>query len=159
MFCDEALEAIEPIAAGELTAEGRIADHLRSCPNCAAALEEARRLERLLQARAVASAPPPFTARMMTRIRRERWRREQVLDVGFNLAIGAIGLAMIAGVWMALSRSGLAAVSNDAVDLVGTGLVALARRVAPAVPLYAAATALLVSAIGIWWWAERDAGL
>ena len=27
MFCDEALDAIEPIAAGELTADGRVAAH------------------------------------------------------------------------------------------------------------------------------------
>jgi hypothetical protein len=27
------------------------------------------------------------------------------------------------------------------------------------VPLYAGAAALLVSALGIWWWAERDAAL
>jgi hypothetical protein len=25
------------------------------------------------------------------------------------------------------------------------------------VPVYAGATALLVTALGIWWWAERDA--
>ena len=40
-----------------------------------------------------------------------------------------------------------------------SGFVSLARRVAPAVPLYAGAAALLVSALGIWWWAERDAVL
>jgi collagenase-like PrtC family protease len=57
---------------------------------------------------------------------------------------------------MLLNRSGLVAVSNDAVDLFGTGLVAFARRVSPSLPLYAGATALLATALGIWWWAERD---
>ena len=58
--------------------------------------------------------------------------------------------------WLLLHGSGLVAVSNDAVDLLGTGLVTLARRVAPTVPRYAGATALLVTALGIWWWAERE---
>jgi hypothetical protein len=33
------------------------------------------------------------------------------------------------------------------------------RRVAPSVPLYAGATALLLATLAIWWWAERDAAL
>jgi hypothetical protein len=37
--------------------------------------------------------------------------------------------------------------------------VSLARRVAPSLPLYGAATALVLSALAIWWWAERDAAL
>ncbi len=45
------------------------------------------------------------------------------------------------GVWLLLNRSGLAAVSNDAVVLFGTGLVTFARRVAPSLPLYAGAAA------------------
>ena len=41
----------------------------------------------------------------------------------------------------------------------GTGLVVFIRRVAPSLPLYGGAAALLVSALGLWWWAERDARL
>jgi hypothetical protein len=33
VFCDEALDAVEAIAAGDLTADGRIAEHLATCPN------------------------------------------------------------------------------------------------------------------------------
>ena len=58
-----------------------------------------------------------------------------------------------------MSQTGLAAVSSDAVDLFGAGFATVARRVAPSVPLYAGATALLAMALGIWWWAERDASL
>jgi anti-sigma factor RsiW len=159
MFCDEALDAIEPIAAGELTADGRVADHLASCPNCAAALDDARQLERMLQARPVPRTTSQFTSRTMARVRRARWRSEQFLDIGFNFAVGVVVVAMVAGVWMLMHRSGLTAVSNDAVDLFSTAFVTLARRVAPSVPLYAGATALLVTALGIWWWAERDAAL
>lgn len=159
MFCDEALEAIEAIAAGELTPDGRIAAHLATCPNCAAALESAKTLDRMLRSRSAPAAPAQFTARTLARIRRERWRSEQFVDVGFNIAIAAIIVGVIVGVWMLLDRSGLSAVSVDAVDLFGTGLAAVARRVAPALPLYGLATAIVATALAVWWWAERDAAL
>jgi anti-sigma factor RsiW len=159
MFCDEALDAIEAIAADELTPDRRVAAHLASCPNCAAALVSARALEQMLQRRAVPSTPPQFTSRTMARVRRARWRNDQFLDVGFNVAIGLIVLAVVGGVWLLLNRSGLVAVSNDAVDLLGSGLVTFFRRVTPSLPLYAGATAVLATALAIWWWAERDAAL
>jgi hypothetical protein len=43
------------------------------------------------------------------------------------------------------------------VNLFGSGFVMFVHRVAPSVLLSAEAAALLVSALGIWWWAERDA--
>jgi len=90
MFCDEALDAVEAIAAGDLTADGRVAAHLASCPNCALALESARQLERSLRLRAVPAPPAQFTSRTITRVRRAQWRSDQFLDAGFNLAIIAI---------------------------------------------------------------------
>ena len=159
MFCDEALDTVEAIAAGDLFADGRVAAHLASCPNCALALERARQLEASLQRRAVPAPPAQFTTRTLARMRRARWRSDQFLDVGFNLAILALVLSLLGGVWMLLHRTGLSTVSGDAVNLVGSGFVSLARRAAPALPLYAGAAALLVSALGIWWWAERDAAL
>jgi len=159
MFCDEALDAVEPIAAGELTPDGRIADHLATCPNCAAALDSARRLEQMLRARPAPRPATQFTSRTMARVRRARWRSEQFLDVGFNVAIAAIVLAIVGGIWMLLHRTGLAAVSSDAVDLFGSGMMALVRRVAPSVPLYVGATAVLATALILWWWAERDAAM
>jgi hypothetical protein len=33
------------------------------------------------------------------------------------------------------------------------------QRAAPSLPLYVGAAGLLASALGIWWWAERDAAL
>jgi anti-sigma factor RsiW len=155
MFCDEALDAVEAIAAGELTPDGRIAEHLGSCPNCAAALAAARRLERLLQMRPVPKVPAQFTSRTMTKVRRARWRSDQFLDLAFNVAIGLIVAAIVAGVWILMHRTGMTAVSNDLLDLFSTGFVALAHRVGPALPLYGAATAVLAGALGIWWWAER----
>ena len=159
MFCDEALDAVEAIAAGDLTADGRIAEHLATCPNCAAALVRARQLERVLQRRGVPQPPSQFTARTLARVRRARWRSDQFLDVGFNLAVIFIVVALFGGVWMLLNRTGLVVVSTDAVDMFGSAFVTLVRRVAPSLPLYAGAAALLATALGLWWWAERDAAL
>ena len=72
MFCDEALDTVEAIAAGELSADGRVAAHLASCPNCALALEGARQVERSLRQRQVPSPPAQFTTRTLARVRRAR---------------------------------------------------------------------------------------
>jgi len=157
MFCDEALDAVERIAAGDLIADGRIAEHLNTCPGCAAALESARRVERLLRQRAVPHVSPQFTTSTLGKVRRARWRSDQWLDAGFNLGIVAIVAAMGSAVWMLFNRSGLAAVSNDVVGLFGSGLSMFASRVAPSLPLYGAAAAILATALGIWWWAEHEA--
>jgi anti-sigma factor RsiW len=157
MFCDEVLDAVEGIAAGELTADGRIGEHLASCPHCAAALADARQLEQMLRARPVPLAPAQFTPRTMARVRRARWRSEQVVDVGFNAALVLIVSAVLAAIWMFLNLSGLTSVGDDAVSLFRAAAVALAGRVAPSLPLYAGATALLAGALGFWWWAEREA--
>lgn len=159
MFCDEVLDGVEAIAAEDLQPEGRVAAHLASCPNCAAALVSARSLELLLQRRGVPSPPPQFTSRTLARVRRARWRSDQFLDLGFNVAIGAIVLAVVGGIWLLVHRTGLASVGTGAAELFGTGLAMFAQRVAPSLPLYAGATAVLATALLIWWWAERDAAL
>jgi len=159
MFCDETLDAVEAIAAGELKPEGRIARHLGDCLQCAAALESARLVETMLRGRPVPKPPQQFTIRTMARIRRARWRSDQLLDAGFNVAVALITLGVIAAVWLLVDRSGLTAVSGDLLDLGRSGAVALVHRVAPLISLYAAAAALVLTALTIWWWAERDLGL
>jgi anti-sigma factor RsiW len=158
MFCDEVLETIEPIASGELTPSPRMVDHLGSCRGCAAALESARRVDALLRSRAAPPAPAQFSSRVMSRMRRARWRSEQWLDWGFNVALALAGSLVVAGLWMVMRQSGLATVSGDAIELLGPGMMLFVRRVSPSVPLYAAATALLGTALAVWWWAERDTG-
>ena len=155
MFCDEALNSVEVVAEGGLTPEGRLADHYASCPNCAAALRRARELEQMLQRRPAPLPSPQFTARTMARVRRARWRNDQMLDMGFNIAIAIVLIAVLVAGWMVLDRSGLVAVSNDAVGIFGRGLATFTQRIAPSVPLYAGATVLLATAVGLWWWAEK----
>src|SRR5262245_2251729 len=118
MYCDEALDAVEAVAAGDVTPDGRLADHYATCPNCSTALASARELERLLQVRPAPKPSVQFTARTMTRVRRARWKSEQVLDLGFNVAIAVVVLAIAAGVWMLVDRSGMTAVSSEALDMI-----------------------------------------
>jgi anti-sigma factor RsiW len=155
VFCDEVLDALEEIAAGELTPDGRIAAHLSTCANCAAALADAREIERLLRARPVPRASSQFTAQTMARVRRARWRSEQFLDAGFNLTLGIIVTAIVAGVFMLLRLTGLTSVGDDALSIFRSAFVALLERAAPALPIYVGASLLLAAAIGFWWWAER----
>ena len=117
MYCDEALDAVEAVAAGEMKPDGRLVDHYATCPNCSAALASARALEELLQHRPSPRPAAQFTTRTMARVRRARWKSDQVLDLGFNVAIAVVVLAIVAGAWMLLDRSGMAAVSSDAVDM------------------------------------------
>jgi predicted anti-sigma-YlaC factor YlaD len=156
MFCDEVLDSIEAIAAGELVPEGRIAHHLATCRLCAAALDSARQVERLLRARATPRPPTNFTTRTMTRVRRARWRSEQRVDAGFNTALALIVVGIAGAVWALVNRTGLTSVGSEALGLFTSGVVTVARRVAPALPMYGAATVLVAAALGIWWWAERN---
>ncbi|HMD33678.1 MAG TPA: zf-HC2 domain-containing protein [Vicinamibacterales bacterium] len=156
MFCDEALDAVEAIAAGELTPEGRIRAHLATCPNCAAALKSARALDEMLRRRPAPQPPAHFTTKTMARVRRARWRSDQHVDFAFNLVIGVIVLATLGGVWLLLVRTGLIAVGGGAFDVIGAVFVTAVRSVAPALPVYSGAAALVGTALAIWWWAERS---
>jgi anti-sigma factor RsiW len=157
MTCDDVLNAVELIAAGELNEDAQMASHLATCPSCASALEAARRLDALLRERPVPMPPAQFTAKTMTRIRRARWRNEQMIDWIFNAALALVALAIVGGMWLVMSRSGFTFVGNDALQLFAAGMRTFIQRVSPSLPVYALATVLLVTALGIWWWAERDA--
>ncbi|MDE3153775.1 MAG: hypothetical protein KGN76_01675 [Acidobacteriota bacterium] len=155
MFCDEVLDQLEAIAAGDVTPDGRIAHHLATCRDCAGALADAQQVEAALAKRVAPPTPAQMTARVLTRVRRQRWRAEQYLDLGFNVTIGAV-LAVIAGsVWLLLNRTGLAVVGNGVVSLFSAGVTTIAARVGPSLPLYAGAGALLAGALAVWWWAEH----
>ena len=120
MFCDEVLETIELIAAGELTASAPVAEHLASCNGCGAALAAARRVDALLRSRVAPAPPANFSSRVMNRLRLARWRGEQLLDWGFNIALVTAGVLVVLGLWMVMRQSGLVIVSSDAVPAVSS---------------------------------------
>lgn len=159
MTCDAAADLIEPVAAGELAADAELSAHLAVCPACAQSLEEARQIDGLLRARPAPSAPSQFTSRVVARLHRATWRREQIIDAVFNTLMIAAALTVAAGLWIALQRSGLSLVSRDALDIFSSGMLTAAQKVAPSLPLYAGATGLIVVALGLWWWASDSAAL
>ena len=159
MTCDRVAELIESIASGEMTAAVDVAEHLSACPSCARSLQAARTIDGLLRSRPVAAPPAQFTSRVMGRIRRSSWRREQILDLIFNGAMLAAAALVVIGLWIALHQTGLSLVSRDAMQMFNSGMLTAAQKVAPSLPLYAAATGLLVVALGLWWWASDSAAL
>jgi Zn-finger nucleic acid-binding protein len=155
MFCDEFLDHVDAIAAGDFPLDARARAHLATCPGCTAAWNDAQEVERLLKARPAPQAPPQFTARIMGRIRGDRWRREQFIDTGFNVVMGIVVLAVIGALWMLFSQSGISSVTGDAVNLLNASARQVIGRAAPSLPLYLGAFAALATALGLWWWAEQ----
>jgi hypothetical protein len=155
--CEELEPLIEAIADDSLEASPEDRAHMESCDVCGGRLGRARAIHALLATREMPLPPASFTANVMARIRSERWEGEEVVDLGFNLAIaagillivgGAIGLAWSAGLltFGVDVHSVLASIANQWVD-----------RVLQQLQTVVMASVLLTMALGLWWWAEGDA--
>jgi anti-sigma factor RsiW len=155
MVCTHLDELIEPIAAGDMVPDSDTRAHLASCAACAHALELARQIDGVLAAQPVPDVGPAFTSRLMVRLRRERWRSEQYLDVAFNIAVALAVATTVGGLVMVLAASGLTTVSPDLTGLFVSGVAEVLSAVTPALPVYGVAAAVFVSGMAIWWWAER----
>ena len=155
MVCTHLDELIEPIAAGDVVPDADTRAHLASCAACAHALELARQIDGVLAAQPVPDLGPAFTSRLMIRLRRERWRSEQYLDVAFNIAVALAVVTTVSGLVMVLAASGLTTVSPDLTGLFVSGAAEVLSAVTPALPVYGVAAAVFVSGMAIWWWAER----
>jgi anti-sigma factor RsiW len=155
MMCREVADLIEPIAAGELEPTPDVRGHFETCPSCALMLATARRLEAALVAHQPPPVPDRFVAAVLHRVRRERWRMERNVDLIFNVAIFVALLIVVGGVLALVDVSGVVSASSDAwVGLSAMG-TQVARQIAPAINTYIAAAGLLLTALGMWWWAER----
>ena len=159
MTCDDVLEIVEAIAAGDVEVDSALRAHFETCPRCASTLASARRLETLLVARAKPKAPDGFTQAVLARIRQEQWQSEERVDRLFNVAI-VIALLLVVGSVIALTNV------DAALGAAGTvwGMVASAsgQAVSAAAPVfltYVAAIGLLMSALVMWWWADRRVSL
>jgi anti-sigma factor RsiW len=155
MTCREVAELIEAIAADDLEPTGDVRAHLESCPSCAAVLASARRLDAALAAIQPPPVPDRFVAIVLQRVRRERWRTERNVDLLFNVALIAALLIVAAGVLALFDVSGLVAASAGAWSGLSETGRQLARQMAPAINTYIAAAGLLLTVLGMWWWAER----
>ncbi len=154
MDCDARRDELDEVAAGAPASAGWQA-HLDTCADCRAELALARRVERVLATWPTPMPPVYFASTVAAVARRETWRQEQVVDWGFNLALGVGLAAIVAGlgamVWMVGASAAGDGASQAAANAVGA-LVATARTEASVV---GAATVLLVTAVGAWWWAEE----
>ena len=160
MTCGDLADLVDAIAAGDVAADAEMSAHLSTCASCARALEAARRLDGALRARPVPPAPSQFTMRVINRLHRASWRREQIVDGIFNSAMIAAALLVGVGGWLALRRTGLSSFfSQSAMNAVNSEMLAAAQKVAPSLPIYAAATGVVVVALGVWWWASDSAAL
>ena len=160
MRCEDLDERFEGLADGSQEADGDTAAHVATCAVCAARLAEARAIEALLAAREVPAPPPMFTSAVMSAVRRDWWQAEQVVDIGFNLALAA-GLLLVIGGAIGLAWSaGLFAADVDLRVVASALSFPFVDRVIAQAPTVAMAAALLVTTLGVWWWAEAGtAGL
>jgi hypothetical protein len=99
--------------------------------------------------------PPQFVPRLLTTFRRRRWRREQAVDIAFNVAIAAVGITTVGMAWYFVDATGIAALGRGTGTVLRTELAVVARNIAPSLPGYLAAIALLGGVLLAWWWAER----
>jgi hypothetical protein len=156
MTCDEANTFIEAIAVGDAVPDP-IRAHVADCRTCARRLALAQRIEASLSSRPFPAVSAGFTNAVIARIRDERWRSEQVVDFGFNVAVALGVLLIVAGIGGFAWQSGVLSIGSDMAALLFS-----ATRVAAAYALADARvvviTVLMASmAIGLWWWAEEDA--
>jgi hypothetical protein len=145
---------IEAIADGshEPSADDRA--HIASCAVCSARFEQARRVEQWLAARETPLPPATFTASVMARIGEEKWHAERVVDIGFNLAIAAGVLVIVAGGFGLAWSLGFFTISVDTAALLNAALARVEGRVISEAQTVLISALLLTMALGFWWWAE-----
>ena len=153
--CTDANTFIEDLAASDPVPEG-IREHVTACPRCSARLQLATRIEGVLATRPVADPPAAFTNTVVSRIRNERWRAEQILDLGFNVFV-ACGIALIAaGVAGLVWASGLVVFSRDVFSVLEAATASTLTTMAGQARTFLFAALLLTLALGVWWWVEQE---
>lgn len=156
MRCDHLEPLIEAIADGTLEpgADDRL--HLESCALCRSRLAGARSIERLLASREAIVPAAPFTAGVIALVGRARWQTERVFDLGFNLAIAAGLLLILAGGAGLAWSLGFLTITIDFAALIDAAGSEFGGRVLSQVQTVALAAMLLTMALALWWWAESE---
>jgi hypothetical protein len=131
--------------------------HVAGCGVCQSRLELARQVEHVLTTWPVETPSADFATAVMQAARREAWAQEVVVDWGFNLALAG-SLAVILGGLVGLAWILTAAAdASTTARLVGDTTGWLVEGAVARAPLLGAATVLLATALGGWWWAEHQA--
>ena len=156
-WCDDVEPLVEAFADGTLEPTQEHLAHLAGCDVCSERLETARAIHAMLATRELPVPPASFTPSVMSRIQRERWTQEQVVDFGFNLAIAAGVLFILAGAaglawWLGVLTAGV-----DTHQLITAVASQWMDRALQQVQTVLVATILLMTTLGLWWWAEGGA--
>lgn len=154
MRCDDFDALIEAIADGSQPLSADAAAHLASCPGCAARLDRARAIEAFLAVREIVLPPAGFTARVMTRVGAAQWQAERFIDIGFNLAMAAGAVTILAGGFGLAWSLGFLSITIDLDALWGALNTPAAGRMLSQVQTVVMAAMLLTTALVLWWWAE-----
>jgi anti-sigma factor RsiW len=157
--CNDALNLVEAIAAGDLEVDAPLREHFETCPRCAAALASARRVEAGLRSRSVVEPPARFTETVLTRIRKERWQNEQRVDRIFNVAIVLAVLLVVGSIFAMMNVGAVLGAAGSVWGVVASASGRAAAGSAPTLVTYVAAAGLLMSALGMWWWADKRVSL
>ena len=154
MRCEQLEPLIEAIADGTIEpgADDRL--HLETCVLCRSRVAGARSIEQLLAAREAIVPPAPFTAGVMALVGRARWQTERVFDLGFNLAIAAGLLLILAGGAGLAWSLGFLTITIDFSALLDAAGSEFGGRVLSQVQTVAMGAILLTMALALWWWAE-----
>jgi anti-sigma factor RsiW len=152
--CDELEPLIEAIADGTFEPAPEDRAHLSSCAACAARLAHAQSIEQWLTSREIPRPPASFTASVMARIGHEKWKTERVFDIGFNLAIAAGVLVILAGGAGLAWSLGFFTIDVDVIALVNAATSQVEGRVINQLQTVAIAAVVLTMALVLWWWAE-----
>jgi hypothetical protein len=154
VHCDDLDALIEGVADGSLELSAADAAHVASCAVCTARLERARAIESWLMTRSVAAPSPAFTAGVMARIGREQWRAERVIDLGFNLAMAAGVLVILAGAAGLAWSLGFLTITIDPEAIWQALDTPITNRLLSQLQTVVMAAVLLTAALVLWWWAE-----
>jgi hypothetical protein len=152
--CDDLDPIIEAIADGSYELAGDEAAHLASCPLCSIRLERARAIESWLMTREAAAPSATFSAGVMARVGHEQWRTERVVDLGFNLAMAAGILVILAGGAGLAWSLGFLSITIDVEAIVRALDTPVTNRVLSEVQTLVMAAGVLTLALVLWWWAE-----
>jgi anti-sigma factor RsiW len=156
MRCEEIEPIVEAIADGTAKADGAASEHLSTCAFCAARVAQAREIDRFLASRDTPQPPGGFTSMVMARIATERWRSERFVDLGFNLAIAAGVIVILASAAGTAWSLGMLTIRVD-LDAIANALAPdLTSRVLSQAQTVGLAAGVLTMALVLWWWAETE---